>query len=941
MFTPPPSPLPPRRKSPPSPLSQQVDLSSDELEYSPYEDDDSQPSTPIYAELSEKASTPPPIRVPPGPSRNSAKSARRRILIPLVAIVLVLVAAASSRYDVNLKWRTPSTSTGRPQPPSTDVPVAGFGAESGEHVAGHSHDPNRTSRSPGTHGHHNRKPRIGLSNHWNPTPSSTSSEELDKRGADELDAVQLAADTTSPSIPDPPYPVPTPFPQPFDTTFSYNFTTSSCQSWFANSLLANLTFRQCRPLSLLLPASAAFFQAQSNLTTLTAVIGGTCATVRSADDCTGTMSWLASEIQKDTVCGLDLKAKNAMALEALNGFRNYQFMREAGCLINQRTNSYCLVDAVASSSPVDFYFYTLPLGTPLPNKTTPSCSTCVESLLSIYATEAGNKTLDIAKTYPGAASKAIDVCGANYATIPSGVSLSGAMGLKLASKAGVRILSKTSKNKIPRQEPLDNLPSRLDLQFGSTTGATGLFGRPATSSGAFGSSTTPTTTTGGLFGSKPVATTTTTGLDNTGSGTTPAGTINGTARPTYQVTFEREGSDRLRVVYLAITCMPAYKNHSFEELRLQDYTAGLKSARRTGFYGTRAFGSTATPGPAYQVTLGKDVRGPLMVAYQAITCMPAYKNYSFEELRLQYYTAELTTATSTGFDGTGAFGSAAIPVTTAGNNGQTKTQATTGGLFGQNTPQQRQQPAAGGFGTTGSFRTGGGSLGQHQQRQPQQQRPQQATTGGLFGQQPAQQTQLAQNNQQQQQPQQQPQSTGLFAGSLFGPKPTEPVIEGLFGNTPKTLATGISLFRENTRPAQTDGGLFGGLGASTAGQQQQQQQQTAGLFSQRPTGSGLFESITTGTGGGLFGSTTATPVASNGSVFFGSQGSALNGGLLGQSPQPLIDLLAGTPTNSFATTTASDASQTTPIEEDTTFTTGSGVKLSASIVVSDSPSNRS
>lgn len=169
------------------------------------------------------------------------------------------------------------------------------------------------------------------------------------------------------------------------------------------------------------------------MTLLTAVIGGTCNTVRSVDDCVGTMGWLASEIQKDTVCGKDLKDQNAMALEALNGFRNYQFMREAGCLINQRTNSYCFVDAVASSSPVDFYFYTLPLGTPLPNKTTPSCSTCVESLMSIYATQAGNKTLDISKTYAGAASKAIDVCGANYASIPDGVSLSGSVGMKFGS----------------------------------------------------------------------------------------------------------------------------------------------------------------------------------------------------------------------------------------------------------------------------------------------------------------------------------------------------------------------------------------------------------------------------------------------------------------------------------------------------------------------------
>ncbi|KAG9047228.1 hypothetical protein FS837_002750 [Tulasnella sp. UAMH 9824] len=428
MFTPPPSPLPPRRKSPPSPLRQQIDLSSDELEYSPYEDD-SQPTTPVRPELSEKDSPPSPIHVPPVPSLKPAKSSRRRVLIPLLAVALVLVAAASSRTDININWSAP---TGTSQPPSTDTPAVPdpeFGAAS--NVAGHSHDPNRTSRSPGAHGHRKHgKPRIGLSGHWQPTPSSTFSEDLDKR-ADDIDALQLAVET-APSIPDPPLPVPTPFPQPFDTTFSYNFTTSSCQAWFANSLLANLTFRQCRPVSLLLPASAAFFQAQSNLTLLTSIIGGTCNTVRSVDDCLGTMGWLASEIQKDTVCGKDLKDQNAMALEALNGFRNYQFMREAGCLINQRTNSYCFVDAVASSSPVDFYFYTLPLGTPLPNKTTPSCSTCVESLMSIYATQAGNKTLDISKTYAKAAQKAIDVCGANYATIPDGVSLSGGIRLKIS-----------------------------------------------------------------------------------------------------------------------------------------------------------------------------------------------------------------------------------------------------------------------------------------------------------------------------------------------------------------------------------------------------------------------------------------------------------------------------------------------------------------------------
>lgn len=51
--------------------------------------------------------------------------------------------------------------------------------------------------------------------------------------------------------------------------------------------------------------------------------------------------------------------------------------------------------------------------------------------MSIYATQAGNKTLDISKTYVKAAQKAMDVCGANYATIPDGVSLSGGIGLRI------------------------------------------------------------------------------------------------------------------------------------------------------------------------------------------------------------------------------------------------------------------------------------------------------------------------------------------------------------------------------------------------------------------------------------------------------------------------------------------------------------------------------
>lgn len=135
----------------------------------------------------------------------------------------------------------------------------------------------------------------------------------------------------SATIPDPPNPVPTPFPQPFDTVFSYNFTTPSCQSFFADALIANITFRACRPLSLLLPASSAFIAAQSNLTLLTSVLGGTCDTTGATDaECLDTMAYLAEEIRKDSVCGRDLAEENALAVEALTGFENYGFMRQAG-----------------------------------------------------------------------------------------------------------------------------------------------------------------------------------------------------------------------------------------------------------------------------------------------------------------------------------------------------------------------------------------------------------------------------------------------------------------------------------------------------------------------------------------------------------------------------------------------------------------------------------
>lgn len=98
-------------------------------------------------------------------------------------------------------------------------------------------------------------------------------------------------------------------------------------------------------------------------------------------------------------------------------------------------------EALASTSPSDLYYYALPLGTPIPGtnptttitsgKTTttvtapstiktyaPSCSTCISSLMEIFAPYANDTSLLLGLTYPPAASAAVKQCGTGYAPGP-------------------------------------------------------------------------------------------------------------------------------------------------------------------------------------------------------------------------------------------------------------------------------------------------------------------------------------------------------------------------------------------------------------------------------------------------------------------------------------------------------------------------------------------
>ncbi|KAF7359723.1 hypothetical protein MVEN_00696900 [Mycena venus] len=75
--------------------------------------------------------------------------------------------------------------------------------------------------------------------------------------------------------------------------------------------------------------------------------------------------------------------------------------------------------------------------------------------------------------------------------------------------------------------------------------------------------------------------------------------------------------------YQSISCIPAYRGTSFEELRVQDYAQGWNIG-----FGQSAPVTTGSSYPPY---------APYFEYYQSISCTPAYCGTSFEELRVQDY----------------------------------------------------------------------------------------------------------------------------------------------------------------------------------------------------------------------------------------------------------------------------------------------------------------
>ncbi|KAJ8517984.1 hypothetical protein ONZ45_g4906 [Pleurotus djamor] len=389
--------------------------------------------------------------------------------------------------------------------------------------------------------------------------------------------------------------------------------------------------------------------------------------------------------------------------------------------------------------------------------------------------------------------------------------------------------------------------------FGTTpnsnagTSGTSLFGQAnnTSTSGAFGG--------GGLFGANKTTgfgTNTTTNPQNAPiDGVTPVTT--GSSNPPYAAFTDKEQSNNgssVTLHYQSISCMPAYRGTSFEELRFQDYAQGRKTA---GAFGqSAAFGATTTqpatnvfgqPQPQQTTTtnaFGQNTSTPSAFgAFSATNNQPAQPTNSL-------------------FGGTSAFGQPAQ---------QPAQQPSAFGVFGQPAQQQQpqqQQPAGGIFGGGSAFGQpkpagtgfggfgGGGAFGSTNTTnnafgQPQQQQQQQQPSTGLFGQ--------AQTNP----------TPSAFGG--FGTNNNNNATKPLFGAAPSAPSAfgGGGIFGQNQQQnqqaqqpqPQQQTSLFGGFGANNNNAQQPQQnaqQPATNAFgapaAQPAAATGLF-----GGGGGLFG----------------------------------------------------------------------------------------
>lgn len=210
-----------------------------------------------------------------------------------------------------------------------------------------------------------------------------------------------------------------PLPGLLEDNLSGNFTRPNPQSSetpcgsFLATLVANQTFQQCYPFSVLLLGSKSFFQAQKSLVSITNVLDKSCrADVKL---CSSYLAGVATQLTSKDNCGADYDLQNSLVLQLRYALLSYETLFSATCLRDPTSQAYCFASAVTNASNAqNTYFYYLPLNTSMPTDSSPNCNWCVRETMAIYQAHAANRRLPIAATYAGSAMEVNSHCGSGF-----------------------------------------------------------------------------------------------------------------------------------------------------------------------------------------------------------------------------------------------------------------------------------------------------------------------------------------------------------------------------------------------------------------------------------------------------------------------------------------------------------------------------------------------
>lgn len=159
--------------------------------------------------------------------------------------------------------------------------------------------------------------------------------------------------------------------------------------------------------------STGFFQAAKQLVSIVRVLDATCAA--DVNKCATFLTQAAKNLIDGANCKKEYDANQVQVTEAFNGLRAYQVLYAATCLQNPATQNYCFASAVTNvTNPSDIFFYSMPLGLPLPGGSTPTCGICTSQTMAIFHAATGDRSQKISSTYRDAARQVNTICGPGF-----------------------------------------------------------------------------------------------------------------------------------------------------------------------------------------------------------------------------------------------------------------------------------------------------------------------------------------------------------------------------------------------------------------------------------------------------------------------------------------------------------------------------------------------